>query len=38
MGYITDEPPETDEASKCLKVVFVNSKGEPVDADFMRSP
>ena len=38
MGYITDEPPETDEALKCLKVVFVNSKGEPVDADFMRSP
>jgi hypothetical protein len=27
MGYITDEPSETDDASKCLKVVFVNSDG-----------
>ena len=38
MGFITDEPPETDNALKCLNVVFVNSKGEPVDVDFMRSP
>jgi len=38
MGFITDEPPATDEALKCLKVVFVNSKGEPVDVDLNRSP
>ena len=38
MGFITDEPPETDEALKCLKVVFVNSKGEPVDVKLDRSP
>lgn len=31
MGYISDEPPETDNASKSLTVVFVNSKGERVD-------
>ena len=37
MGFITDEIPEKDDALKCLNVVFVNSKGEPVDVDFMRS-
>ena len=38
MGFITDEPPETDNALKCLKIVFVDSKGDPVDVDFMRRP
>ena len=38
MGFLTDEPPATDEALKCLNVVFVNSKGEPVDVDLNRSP
>ena len=37
MGFL-DEPPATDEALKCLNVVFVNSKGEPVDVDLNRSP
>ena len=37
MGFITDEPQETDEALKCLKVAFVNSKGEPVDVNLNRS-
>ena len=38
MGYITDEPQETNEALKCIKVAFVNSKGEPVDVNLNRSP
>ena len=36
MGYITDEPPETDKALKSLTVVFVNSKGERVDVGLNR--
>ena len=33
MGFINDDPPEKDDALKCLNVVFVNSKGEPVDVN-----
>ncbi len=38
MGYITDEPPETEEALKSLTVVFVNSKGERIDGPAMDPP
>jgi hypothetical protein len=38
MGYITDEPPETDDAKKSLTVVFVNFKGERVDVDLNPHP
>ena len=31
LGYITDDPPETDDSLKSLTVAFVNSKGERVD-------
>ena len=39
MGFITDEPAEDpDRMLKSLTVVFVNSKGEPVDVNLNRSP
>ena len=39
MGFLTDEPPEDpDKARKSLTVVFVNSKGEPVDVDLNPRP
>ena len=36
MGYISDEPPETDDATKSLTVAFVNSKGERVDPNMIQ--
>ena len=35
LGYITDDPPETDDELKSLTIAFVNSKGERVDPKTM---
>ena len=38
-GFLTDEPPaDPDKALKSLTVVFVNSKGEPVEVDLNPRP
>ena len=37
-GYITKEPPETEDASKSLTIGFVNSKGERVDLPAVERP